>query len=156
MSPTTGRSRWMEVLFIVLAFLGLIGTNAQLPAYLHLGPIGGTIQFWTEALSSPASLFLVVDILVLGAVVLVWMFGECRRLGIAAGWAWLYLVGSLLIGISFFVPLFMAHRQRRIRLHLPDQHSAPAGSDFLAVALVLALAAASTAYSLCRIPSLGQ
>ena len=156
MSSTIRDTRWLEVLFVLLAFLGLIGTNAQLPAYLHLGPIGGTIQFWTEALSSPAGIFLVADILVLGAAVLVWMFGECRRLGIAAGWAWVYLVGSLLIGISFFVPLFMAHRQRRIRTRLPDQQSSPAGSDFLGVALALALVAASVAYSLANIPSMAR
>lgn len=155
MSTTSRDTRWMEVLFVVLAFAGLIGTNAQLPAFLHLGPVGGTMQFWKEALSSPAGIFLVVDIFVLGAAVLVWMFGECRRLGIAIGWAWLYLIGSLLIGISFFVPLFMAHRQRRIRTTLPDQQSAPAGSDLLAVALALALVVASMIYSLTHVPVLG-
>ncbi|WP_162932610.1 DUF2834 domain-containing protein [Solimonas sp. K1W22B-7] len=152
MNSVVRDTRWLEILFVLLAILGLIGTSAQLPAYLHLGPVNGTIQFWTEALSSPASMFLAVDILMLGAVVLVWMFGECRRLGIAAGWAWVYFAGSLLIGISFFVPLFMAHRQRCIRIRLPDQQSSPVGSDFLAVAIALAAAVASSAYSLTHIP----
>jgi hypothetical protein len=155
MNASNRDARWLEILFVLLAFTGLIGTNAQLPAYLHLGPVGGTMQFWTEALSSPASLFLVVDVLVLGAAVLAWMFGECRRLGIAAGWAWLYFVGSLLIGISFFVPLFLAHRQRRLRTHFPDQQSSPAGSALLAVALAVALAGASVVYSLAHLPAMG-
>jgi hypothetical protein len=151
MTPAARDTRSLDTLFIVLAVLGLVGTNAQLPAYLPLGPVGGTIQFWTEALSSPASIFLVADILVLGAVILVWMFGECRRLGIGAGWAWFYFFGSFLIGISFFVPLFMAHRQRRIRAIVPAEQAVPEGSDLLAVVIVLGLAAAAVAYSVSRL-----
>lgn len=148
MHPAPASSRWLEVLFYFLALAGLIGTNAQLPAYLHLGPVGGTVQFWSDALSSNAGIFLVVDILVLGAVVLVWMFGECRRLGIAPAWAWVYFLGSLLIGISFFFPLFMAHRQRRMRHHPPELQSQPRGGDLIAVALSIALVLMSVAFSL--------
>lgn len=146
-------TRWMEVLLILLALTGLVGTGAQLPAYLPLGPVGGTIQFWKDALVSPASIFLVVDIFVLGTAVFLWMFGECRRLGIAAAWVWVYFFGSLFIAISFFVPVFMAHRLRRIRAQLPEQQSAPAGSDFIGVAIALALVGASAIYSFAHMPA---
>lgn len=153
MNPPTPDTRWLQVLYVLLAITGLIGTGAQLPAYLPLGPVGGTIQFWKDALISPASVFLVVDIFVLGTAVFVWMFGECRRLGISAVWAWVYFFGSLLIGISCFVPLFMAHRQHRIRTQFADQQRAPEGSDFIGVAIALALVGASVVYSFSHIPA---
>jgi len=152
MNPAASNSRWPEVLYLVLAVVGLVGTNAQLPAYLPEGFVAGTLHFWKDSLVTPAGVFLVVDLFVLGTAVFVWMFGECRRLGIAPWMAWVYLLGSLLIGISCFVPLFMAHRQRRLRALHPEQQVNAAGSDFIGIALALALVAAAFAYSLCHIP----
>ena len=137
----TRNTQWMEFLYVALAVLGLTATSAQLAAYLKLGFLGANVQFWKETVATPASTFIVVDIFVLAAAVLVWMFGECRRLGIKAGWAWLYFLGSSFIGISCFFPLFLAHRHRYVRLKLPDQQAVPGGADFIAVIFVIAGAA---------------
>ena len=139
---------WTELLFIALAFVGLVGTGVQLPAYFSGSFLDGNVRFWKETVATPASTFLVVDIFVFGAVVLTWMFGECRRLGLSAGWAWAYFLGSVLIGISFAMPLFFAHRQRRLRQQLPDQVGTPAGADLIAIAFLLASVAVAAAYSL--------
>lgn len=144
-------SRAPEYLYWLLAALGFIGTQAQLPAYLPRGLVTGTYEFWRDALRNPAGIFLVVDIFVLGSAVVVWMLGECRRLAMPG--AWLYLVASLVIGISIFVPVFFAMRERKRR----TADAGPwrlEGTDWLAVAMMLAMCAAAVAYSVTHVPAM--
>lgn len=141
---------WQEMLYIALGVAGLIGTWAQVFGYLELGFLGGNIQFWKETVTTPASTFIVVDIFVLAAAVFVMMFAEGRRLGIAPRWLWTYFLGSTLIGISCFVPLFLAHRERAMRA--AQQAVAPRGSDFAALIPAIALAVGAVAYSLANMP----
>ena len=148
----TARGRWLEGLFIILAFAGLAGTWAQIGPYLAMDPFQANVQFWRDTLVNPASTFIVVDIFVLGAAVLIWMFAECRRLGIRPAHAWVYFLGSALIGISFFVPLFLAHRQRRLRQKHASQ-AAPAATDFIGVAVLLCVVASMVGYSLSHMPA---
>src|SRR5262249_8932680 len=149
---TTRSTQWLELLYIGLAVLGLTATSAQLGPYLKLGFVGANVQFWKETVATPASTFLTVDILVVVAAALIWMFGECRRLGFRAFYAWAYLFGSIFIGVSPFFPLFMAHRHRHLRLNLPEQQAVPASADFIAAALLIAGAAAGAFYSFTHIP----
>jgi len=140
----------IEALFVCLAFVGLAGTWAQGFGYLELGLVGANIQFWKEAFGTPASTFLAVDILVLAAALFVWMFAEARRLGIGAAWIWTYFLASLFIGISCAVPLFLAHRHRRIRLNRPTEQGSPAGSDWVAIVAAIVIAIVAAGYSLSR------
>lgn len=142
----------IEVLFVALAFVGLVGTGVQLPAYFKGDFFAGNLEFWKDTVATPSGTFLLVDIFVFGAVVLTWMFGECRRLRLGPGWAWAYFFGSALIGISFAMPLFFAHRQWRLRQQLPDQVATPAGADFIAIVFLLACVAVAAAYSLSHQP----
>lgn len=143
-------SRTTECLFWLLAVLGAIGTQAQLPAYLPQGFVPGTISFWKDALANPAGVFLVADIFVLGTAVMVWMLGECRRLSMPG--AWLYLVASLLIGVSIFVPVFFAMRERKRRTDAGTGTWRIEGSDWIAITLMLALCAAAVGYSVMNVP----
>ena len=105
----------LERVYLALAAIGFVGTGTQVLGYLDEGPFGGTKAFWDDALTSnDAARFLSIDIAVLGVAVFVLLFVEARRVGIAARWFWVYVVGSVVIGISTFVPLFLAHRQRRL------------------------------------------
>ncbi len=143
---------WMQWLYIAIALVAFVGTTAQVMAYLGYGPVQGTINFWKETTPTPAATFLLVDIFAFGAAVLIWMFAECRRLGIHQGWAWLYFLGSAFVGISVFVPLFLAHRHRRIRAQHPVQDGAIGGADFIALAIVLASLGVAVCYSLTHLP----
>ena len=138
----------IEALLVCLAFLGLAGTWAQGFGFLELGLVAGNVQFWKDAFGAPASTFLSVDILVLAAALFVWMFAEARRLGIRAGWIWAYYLASMFIAISFAVPLYMAYRERCLRLRQLAGRDVPAGADLVAVAIAVALAVAAAAYSL--------
>lgn len=138
----------MEWLFIGLGVLGLVGTWAQAFGYLEHGFVAGNLRFWRETVATPASTFITVDLLVLAAALFLWMFAEGRRLGIAPVWLWGYFLGSTLIGISFAVPLFLAHRHHRVRLHRPTEAGAPEGADWIAIAIAIVIAVAAVAYSL--------
>lgn len=139
-----------ELLLVGLGVLGLVGTWAQGFFYLAHGFVAGNVLFWQEAIATPASTFITVDVAVLGAAVFVLMFAEGRRLGIGAGWMWGYFLVSLFIAISFAVPMFLAHRQRRLRLHRPAEAAQPEGSDWIAVGIAFAMALAASGYSLCH------
>ncbi|WP_188113566.1 DUF2834 domain-containing protein [Nocardioides humilatus] len=101
--------------YVAIAVVALIGTTSQALGYFDAGPVGGTVDFWDDALTSnDAARFLAIDVFLLGTAVFVLLAVEGRRVGIGAGWWAFYFVASLLIGISTFVPLFLAHRQRKL------------------------------------------
>ena len=141
-----------EMLLIVLGLLGLFGTWAQGFHYLAHGLVAGNVLFWQETVATPASTFLVVDVLVLAAGAFVLMFAEGRRLGIGAGWLWTYFLLSLFIAVSFAVPVFLAHRQRCIRLTRPAEAAQPAGSDWIAIGIAVVIVLVAVGYSLRHIP----
>jgi hypothetical protein len=90
----------------------------------------------------------VVDMIVLAAAVFVLMFAEGRRLGIGAGWLWGYFLLSLFVAISFAIPVFLAHRQRRIRLTRPAEAGQPTGSDWIAIGIAVVMVLVAAGYSL--------
>lgn len=141
----------LERLYLLLGIAGFIGTAAQLPPYLVHGVVQGTVEFWKATLVTPASTFIVVDIFVLGAAILIWMFTEARRIGIAARWVWVYVAVSAFIGISLAVPLFLAHRQRRLRLASVETGT-PQAADAVGILLATALALTLVGYSLSHLP----
>jgi hypothetical protein len=89
---------------------------------------------------------------VLAAGVFVLMFIEGRRLGIGAGWLWTYFLLSLFVAVSFAVPVFLAHRQRRIRLQRPSEAGEPGGSDWIAIGIAVVIVLVAVGYSLRHIP----
>jgi len=152
MSDPTPRFTSTELLLVALGVIGLIGTWAQGFHYLGHGLVAGNVLFWKETVATPASTFLVVDILVLAAAVFVLMFAEGRRLGLGAGWLWGYFLLSVFVAVSFAVPVFLAHRQRRIRLSRPAEAARPSGSDWIAIGIAVVIMLVAAGYSLGHIP----
>jgi hypothetical protein len=150
MSGNTRRVDRTELLYVALALLGLVGTWAQVWGYLGHGLLQGNVLFWREAVANPAGTFLTVDVLVLGAALLAWLFGEGRRLGIGTGWLWGYFLLSAFVAISFALPLFLAQRHRRLRLRHPDQIAPPAALDWVPIGVVAVVAVIAVLHSLGR------
>lgn len=151
MDMPTHRSQVPEFLFYLLALIGFVGTQVQfLPEYLPAGFVGSLIGFIKDSVANPASTFLLIDVLVLATTAFIWMFGEARRIGMRG--AWVYWLGSLLIGVSTFMPLFFALRERRLRTGAATGEWALRGSDWLGVGLSIALCLLAAAYSLLHIP----
>jgi hypothetical protein len=90
----------------------------------------------------------------IGATVFVLMFAEGRRLGIGAGWLWTYFLLSLFVAVSFAVPVFLAHRQRRIRQTRPAEAAQPAGSGLWLSHLSLSLPTATVVVAMSRLNGL--
>jgi len=151
---STPRFTATELLLVALGVIGLIGTWAQGFHYLGHGLVAGNVLFWQETVATPASTFLVVDILVLAAGAFVLMFAEGRRSGLGAGWLWTYFLLSLFVAVSFAVPVFLAHRQRRIRQTRPAEAAQPAGSDWIAIGIAVVIVLVAAGYSLTHIPGI--
>lgn len=62
------------------------------------------------------------------------------------------LVGTWAQGFHYAVPVFLAHRQRRIRLHRPAERDSLAGSDWIAIGVAFAIVVAWVGYSFRHIP----
>jgi hypothetical protein len=148
MENEAARGMHVEWLYVALGLLGLVGSWAQGWSYLGAGLLEGNVLFWKDAVANPAGTFLTVDILALGAALLVWMFAEGRRLGIGTYWLWGYLLLSVLVAISFALPMFLAHRHRRLRLQHPEQIGSPVGADWIGIGAVVVVAVVAAIYSL--------
>lgn len=99
--------------YAAIAVVSLVLTASQAFGYLHAGIAGVTVDFWRDAFkANGASRFLAFDVIGLGTACFVLLWVEASRLGIGTGWRVGYIALSLLIGVSTFVPLFLAHRQR--------------------------------------------
>ncbi|WP_162251499.1 MULTISPECIES: DUF2834 domain-containing protein [unclassified Nocardioides] len=101
--------------YVLIGIAGFFATGSQALEYFTSGdgPIDGTEQFWRDAITANnASLFLVFDVVILGLALFVWMSVESRKVDIGAGFFVGYVPLSILVGISTFVPFFLAHRQR--------------------------------------------
>ena len=100
-------------LYAAIGVIGLFLTGSQALGYYQSGPVGGTVDFWRDAIEgNDASRFLAFDVLFLAAACLVFLWVEGRRLGVSVGWRIGYIVLSAFIASSAFVPFFLAHRQR--------------------------------------------
>lgn len=74
---------------------------------------GSAVSFVTDNLVNPASSSIFYDISVLFITISIWFFLEARKLKIS--YWWLYIVIGLVIGISFAFPLFLIHRNYKLR-----------------------------------------
>jgi len=105
----------------LLAMVALLGTWSQNFAFMALPDNGGAVGFIRAAFVNPASASLAIDLLVVAIAACVWMLAEAQRLGIR--FVFLYIVLSVLIGISVMFPLFLIARQLKLpqdsRLRLP-------------------------------------
>ena len=103
--------------YVLIGIIGFFATGSQALDYVISGdgPIAGTEQFWRDAITANnASLFLVFDVVILGLAIFVLMWVESRKVGIGTGWFVAYVALSIVVGISTFVPFFLAHRQRML------------------------------------------
>jgi len=101
-----------------IALLAMIGTWSQNVSYFHpqdgwlLGFALATGRFWPEALATPASTSITVDLGLFFLAAAIFMVVEARRLDIRL--PWLYVILGLLVAISVTFPLFLIARERRL------------------------------------------
>ncbi|MBX3189682.1 MAG: DUF2834 domain-containing protein [Labilithrix sp.] len=70
-------------------------------------------DFVKDASSNHAARSMSLDLLLLSVSACIWMLREAKRLRIRH--AWLYIVGGIVTAIAITFPLFMIHREYRLR-----------------------------------------
>ena len=98
-------------IYLVLALLGLL-----IPYYFlfkFLGSNGLNISLLVQQLfANNISTFFAVDLVISILVFWIYMFEEANKLQMKN--SWLYLLASLLVGLSFALPLFLYFRARKM------------------------------------------
>jgi hypothetical protein len=109
-SQTAKRRNNMKRIYLALAALGLI-----VPYYFFIKFLiqyGFDLSEFTKQLfASPISTFFAVDLLISALVFWGFLYQEAQRSHIT-NW-WVYIVATLLVGLSFAIPLFLYTREVR-------------------------------------------
>ena len=100
-------------IFLVLAVLGLVVPYWFFFQFFNANGlnIGLLVQ---QALGNPVSIAFTVDLVLSIIVFWIYMFSEANKLQMKN--AWLYLLASLTIGLSFALPLFLYFRERHLEI----------------------------------------
>ena len=94
--------------YLVCCVLGLLLPYAQFVPWLLEHGLNVTL-FWRELFANRISSFFAMDVIV-SAIVLLWFIqSEGRRLRVRL--LWLPTIGTLVVGVSFGLPLFLFLRQ---------------------------------------------
>ncbi len=99
----------MRGLYLLLAAVGLV-----VPYYFLIGFLldhGLNVRLAVEQLfATPISSFFAADVLVSAVVLWVYIIVTARKERIR--WAWVCLLGTLTVGVSFALPLFLFLREQ--------------------------------------------
>lgn len=108
-AATPAIERWLWT----LAVLGFLIPNAMVAAYLidHGLAISDYLKAWTASLPS---IQLMVDLGICATAFLTWAWFDARRHGVERWW-W-SIVGTFAVGLCFGIPLYLAMRERALRL----------------------------------------
>lgn len=149
----SAKQKLLCLVYALIALLALSGTWGHALSYLPLGVVQANVRFWQDTLVNPASRFIGVDIIMLSMAVWLWMLTEARRLGVRG--VWWYVAGSVLIGVSTFVPLFLIHREvARARWDEGREGAGLTRGDWAGMVLLLAVGLGYTAHSFGVLPGL--
>ena len=97
--------------YLVCCVLGLVLPYSQFVPWLLEHGLNFTL-FFRELFANRISAFFAMDVIV-SAIVLIWFIqSEGKRLRV--GLLWLPTVGTLVVGVSFGLPLFLFLRQVRL------------------------------------------
>jgi lysylphosphatidylglycerol synthetase-like protein (DUF2156 family) len=101
----------MQWLFLLLAILGTILPLAYLVPFLAAHGLDVPLIF-RQLFQTNISAFFGLDVVVSGLALLVFVASEGRRRGMKR--LWVYVLCTLLVGVSLGLPLFLFVRERRL------------------------------------------
>ena len=101
----------MVVFYLILCVLGAVLPLSQfIPFLLEHGVAPGL--FVAELSANRISSFFGLDVIISAVVLVVFVLSEGRRQGMRHLWA--FVAGTLLVGVSFGLPLFLLMRERSL------------------------------------------
>ena len=95
-------------LYLILCLVGIVLPYTQLVPWIFEHGFNVSL-FFSELFANRVGGFFVMDVLVSAIVLLVFVFVEGRRLGMRG--LWMPLAGTLMVGVSFGLPLFLYFRE---------------------------------------------
>ncbi len=101
-----------NIVYLIIGILALIVCwfyNIQ-----HMNEGGDLYAFISNNVLNPASASIFYDISFLFLSISIWMYFESKELKIKYWWG--YVIVSLCIGISFSFPIFLIHRNRKLKI----------------------------------------
>lgn len=117
-------TKLLQALYLGSSVLGLVLTWWHNLAWITDGEGSKSfLAFWEAGFVNQVTSSLTLDLLVVGAVSLVFVVAEVRRLKMSAWWPVAYLAISGGVALAFMFPLFLFFRERR--LHQSEDASTP-------------------------------
>ncbi|NVJ53827.1 MAG: DUF2834 domain-containing protein [Campylobacteraceae bacterium] len=101
----------MKKLYIVLAILGFILPYTQFISWLSVNGLDVVLLF-QEIIESKISLFAWIDVVISAIVLIVFVIVEGTRQKMNR--LWIPILGTLFVGVSFGLPLFLLMREIQI------------------------------------------
>src|SRR5437667_6216464 len=102
----------LRYLYLAFAVLGLVVPYLQLVPWIMEHHALNMPLFVRDLFANRISAFFAMDVVVSAVVLISFIQTEGKRLGIRL--LWLPIVGTLLVGVSFGLPLFLYLRQLRL------------------------------------------
>lgn len=100
-------------IYFILALIGLLAPYYFL--FKFLGTNGFDLDLLVQQLlANNISTFFAVDLVISIFVFWIYLFAESNKLQMKN--AWLYLLASLLVGLSFALPLFLYFKERKLEM----------------------------------------
>ena len=104
-----GRAEWV---FLLLALIGLVLPLRHFLRFLVTEGLNLSL-FFSQLFQNEISSFFAMDVFVSALALWVFVFVEGRRRRMKG--LWIYVVGTMLMGVSFAFPLFLFFRERAPR-----------------------------------------
>jgi Terpene cyclase DEP1 len=108
----------MQWLFLIAAILGTILPLSYLVPFLAAHGLDAPLLF-RQLFQTNISAFFGTDVIVSAVALLLFVSLEGRRLGMKN--LWVYVLGTLLVGVSLGLPLFLFFRERKLSSHFKTQ-----------------------------------
>jgi hypothetical protein len=100
-----------KTVYLVLAILGLVIPYWFFFQFLSTNGLNVALLI-QQLFANDISTFFAVDLIISTIVFWVFMVGEANKLQMKN--KWLYILASLIVGLSFALPLFLYFRERRL------------------------------------------
>ena len=97
--------------FLILALLGSIVPVAVFAPFVYAHGLAPGL-FMKQLFATPVSRFFAFDVLISAITFWVFMLREGRRIEMKR--LWIYIIGTLLAGVSLGLPLFLFFRERKM------------------------------------------
>ena len=102
----------MKAFYLILTIVGILVPYAFLMPFIAENGLDMSLLF-EQAFETRSAAFFGVGAIISAVVVIFWVLSEGKRLNMKN--LWTYILGTLLVGVSFGLPLFLFMREDRMK-----------------------------------------